>query len=236
VTQELGGKSPNVLLPDADFARVVPLGVMAAFRNVGQSCSAPTRMIVPRGKLAEVESIARATAEAIVVGDPLDDGTVLGPIANRAQFDRVQAMIELGVAAGASLVCGGPGRPPGHDRGFYVRPTIFSEVTGAMRIAQEEIFGPVLCIMPYDHVDEAVAIANDSMFGLGGHVQGRDIEQAREVALRIRTGQVHINHPAWDAHAPFGGYKRSGNGREYGLFGFEEYLETKAILGFASAH
>ena len=236
VTQELGGKSPNVLLPDADFARVVPLGVMAAFRNVGQSCSAPTRMIVPRGKLAEVEAIARATAEAIVVGDPLDDGTVLGPIANRAQFDRVQAMIELGVAAGASLVCGGPGRPPGHDRGFYVRPTIFSEVTGAMRIAQEEIFGPVLCIMPYDHVDEAVAIANDSMFGLGGHVQGRDIEQAREVALRIRTGQVHINHPAWDAHAPFGGYKRSGNGREYGLFGFEEYLETKAILGFASAH
>jgi len=235
VTQELGGKSPNVLLPDADFARVVPLGVMAAFRNVGQSCSAPTRMIVPRWKLAEVEAIARTTAEAIVVGDPLDDGTVLGPIANRAQFDRVQAMIELGVAAGASLVCGGPGRPPGHDRGFYVRPTIFSEVTGAMRIAQEEIFGPVLCIMPYDHVDEAVAIANDSIFGLGGHVQGGDIEQAREVALRIRTGQVHINHPAWDAHAPFGGYKKSGNGREYGVFGFEEYLETKAILGFVSA-
>ena len=235
VTQELGGKSPNVLLPDADFPRVVPLGVMAAFRNVGQSCSAPTRMIVPRGKLTEVEAIARATAEAIVVGDPLDDGTVMGPIANRAQFDRVQAMIELGVAAGASLVCGGPGRPPGHDRGFYVRPTIFSDVTGAMRIAQEEIFGPVLCIMPYDHVDEAVAIANDSIFGLGGHVQGGDIELAREVALRIRTGQVHINHPAWDAHAPFGGYRRSGNGREYGLFGFEEYLETKAILGFASA-
>jgi len=233
VTQELGGKSPNVLLPDADFARVVPLGVMAAFRNVGQSCSAPTRMIVPRWKLAEVEALARATAEAIVVGDPLDDGTVLGPIANRAQFDRVQAMIELGIAGGASLVCGGLGRPPGHDRGFYARPTIFSDVTSAMRIAQEEIFGPVLCIMPYDDVDEAVAIANDTVFGLGGHVQGADVEQARAVALRIRTGQVHLNQPTWDAHAPFGGYKRSGNGREYGVFGFEEYLETKAILGFA---
>jgi len=233
VTQELGGKSPNILLPDADFARMVPLGVMAAFRNVGQSCSAPTRMIVPRWKLSEVEAIARATAESIVMGDPLDERTVLGPIANRAQFDRVQAMIELGVAGGASLVCGGPGRPHGRDLGFYVRPTIFSDVSGAMRIAQEEIFGPVLCILPYDDVDEAVAIANHTVFGLGGHVQGADIEQARAVALRIRTGQVHINQPAWDAHAPFGGYKRSGNGREYGVFGFEEYLETKAILGFA---
>jgi aldehyde dehydrogenase (NAD+) len=235
VTQELGGKSPNVLLPDADFARVVPLGVMAAFRNVGQSCSAPTRMIVPRRKLAEVEAIARATVEAIVVGDPLDEATVLGPIANRAQFDRVQAMIEMGVSGGAALVCGGPGRPQGCDRGFYVRPTVFSEVTGAMRIAQEEIFGPVLCILPYDDVDQAIEIANHTVFGLGGHVQGADLDQARAVALRIRTGQVHINHPAWDAHAPFGGYKRSGNGREYGVFGFEEYLETKAILGFASA-
>jgi len=233
VTQELGGKSPNVLLPDADFERAVPLGVMAAFRNVGQSCSAPTRMIVPRWKLAEVEVLARATAEAIFVGDPLDDRTVLGPIANRAQFDRVQAMIGLGIASGASLVCGGPGRPAGHDRGFYVRPTIFSDVTGEMRIAQEEIFGPVLCIMPYDDVDEAVAIANGTVFGLGGAVQSADIELARAVAQRIRTGQVHINHAAWDAHAPFGGYKHSGNGREYGLFGFEEYLETKAILGFA---
>jgi len=233
VTQELGGKSPNVLLPDADFERAVPLGVMAAFRNVGQSCSAPTRMIVPRWKLAEVEVLARATAEAIIVGDPLDDRTVLGPIANRAQFDRVQAMIGLGIAGGASLVCGGPGRPAGHDRGFYIRPTIFSDVAGEMRVAQEEIFGPVLCIMPYDDVDEAVAIANGTVFGLGGAVQSADIELARAVAQRIRTGQVHINHAAWDAHAPFGGYKRSGNGREYGLLGFEEYLETKAILGFA---
>lgn len=233
VTQELGGKSPNVLLPDADVERVVPLGVMAAFRNVGQSCSAPTRMIVPRARLAEVEAIARATVDAIVVGDPGDDATILGPIANRAQFQRVQIMIAAGIDEGARLVCGGPGPPDGMERGFFVRPTIFSDVGSDMRIAQEEIFGPVLAILPYDDVDEAVAIANDSLFGLGGHVHGTDMEQARRVALRIRTGQVHINSPAWDAHAPFGGYKRSGNGREYGVFGFEEYLEVKAILGFA---
>ncbi len=233
VTQELGGKSPNLLLPDADFARVVPLGVMTAFRNVGQSCSAPTRMIVPRARLAEIEAIARATAEAILIGDPGDDATVLGPIANQAQFQRVQAMIAAGIAEGATLLCGGPGQPGGWERGFFVRPTIFSDVTTGMRIAQEEIFGPVLAIIPYDDVDEAVAIANDTIYGLGGHVQGADLERARAVARRIRTGQVHLNHPAWDAHAPFGGYKRSGNGREYGAFGFEEYLETKAIVGFA---
>jgi aldehyde dehydrogenase (NAD+) len=233
VTQELGGKSPNILLPDADFERVVPLGVMAAFRNVGQSCSAPTRMIVPRERLAEVEAIARKTAEAIVVGDPAAEETVLGPIANRAQYQRVQAMIAAGIQDGAALVCGGPGQPPSLERGFFVRPTVFSNVTSGMRIAQEEIFGPVLVIIPYDDVDEAVAIANDTVFGLGGHVHGADMEQARSVARRIRTGQVHLNNPAWDAHAPFGGYKRSGNGREYGAFGFEEYLEVKAILGFA---
>ena len=233
VTQELGGKSPNILLPDADFERVVPLGVMAAFRNVGQSCSAPTRMIVPRDRLAGVEAIARATAESIVVGPPEEEATVMGPIANRAQFHRVQTMIAAGLDDGARLVCGGVGQPEGLEQGFFVRPTIFSDVTCAMRIAQEEIFGPVLVIMPYDDVDEAVDIANDSQFGLGGHVQGTDMEQARSVARRIRTGQVHLNHPAWDPHAPFGGYKRSGNGREYGAFGFEEYLEVKSILGFA---
>ncbi|MBB3861566.1 aldehyde dehydrogenase (NAD+) [Novosphingobium hassiacum] len=233
VTQELGGKSPNVLLPDADFERVVPLGVMAAFRNVGQSCSAPTRMIVPRANLAEVEALARQTVESIVVGDPAKEATTLGPIANRAQFQRVNTMIAVGLEDGARLVCGGPERPDGLPDGFYVRPTVFSDVASAMRIAQEEIFGPVLVIIPYDDVDEAVTIANDSVFGLGGHVHGADIAQARSVALRIRTGQVHINNPAWDAHAPFGGYKQSGNGREYGVFGFEEYLEVKAILGFA---
>ncbi|SFS24597.1 aldehyde dehydrogenase family protein [Pseudomonas sp. NFACC42-2] len=232
VTQELGGKSPNVLLPDADFAKAVPLGVMSAFRNVGQSCSAPTRMIVPRSRLAEVEALAAATANALIVGDPQSEQTQLGPIANEAQFHRVQSMIQAGLDEGARLVCGGPGRAAGFDKGFYTRPTVFSEVDNAMRIAQEEIFGPVLCIIAYDTVDEAVAIANDTVYGLGAHVQGQDLDLARAVASRIRAGQVHLNHPAWNPMAPFGGYKRSGNGREYGVQGFEEYLETKAIIGF----
>lgn len=232
VTQELGGKSPNILLPDADFAKAVPPGVMSALRNVGQSCSAPTRMIVPRARLAEVEFLAAATANAIIVGDPQSEETVLGPIANEAQFNRVQTMIEVGLSEGAKLVCGGPGRVPGFEKGFYTRPTVFSEVDNTMRIAQEEIFGPVLCIIAYDTVDEAVAIANDSVYGLGAHVQGRDLDLVRTVASRIRAGQVLLNYPAWNPMAPFGGYKRSGNGREYGVHGFEEYLEIKAIIGF----
>ncbi len=232
VTQELGGKSPNVMLPDADFAKVVPLGVMSALRNVGQSCSAPTRMIVPRARLAEVEALAAATANALIVGDPQSPETQLGPIANEAQFSRVQAMIQTGISEGAKLLCGGPGRVPGFEKGYYTKPTVFSEVDSAMRIAQEEIFGPVLCILAYDTIDEAVAIANDTVYGLGAHVQAQDLELGRAVASRIRAGQVHLNHPAWDPMAPFGGYKRSGNGREYGVMGFEEYLETKAIIGF----
>ncbi len=235
VTQELGGKSPNVLLPDTDFARAVPMGVAAAFRNVGQSCSAPTRMIVPRTALAQVEALACEAAASIVVGDPMATTTTHGPIANRPQFERVQQMIQLGLDDGARLLCGGPGRPEGLDRGFYVRPTIFSSVATAMRIAQEEVFGPVLCILPYDTLEEAVRIANDTVYGLGAHVQGRDLGQARAVAAQIRAGQVLINHPAWDPFAPFGGYKLSGNGREYGRHGLEEYLETKAILGFEVA-
>lgn len=232
VAQELGGKSPNVLLPDADFARAVPAGVAAAFRNVGQSCSAPTRMIVPRGRLAEVERLARDAVSGIVVGDPRSPDTTHGPVANRAQFDRVQQMIDVGIAEGARLVCGGPGRPEGLERGFYVRPTVFSDVHPRMRIAQEEIFGPVLCIIAYDSVDQAVEIANDTVYGLGAHVQGKDLAAARAVAARIRAGQVHINHPAWNPMAPFGGYKRSGNGREYGVEGLHEFLETKAVLGY----
>ncbi|CAO3409271.1 aldehyde dehydrogenase family protein [Azospirillum largimobile] len=232
VVQELGGKSPNILLPDADFAKAVPLGIASAFRNVGQSCSAPTRMIVPADRLEEVEALARRHVDTIVVGDPRDPRTTLGPIANRAQFDRVQRMIATGIAEGATLICGGPGKPAGLDAGHFVKPTIFSGVTGGMRIAQEEIFGSVLCIMPYATEEEAVEIANDTVFGLGGHVQSSDLDRARRVASRIRSGQVHINHPAWDAHAPFGGYKQSGNGREYGVFGLEECLETKAILGY----
>lgn len=235
VAQELGGKSPNVILPDADLARAIPAAVAAGMRNVGQSCSAPTRMIVPRERLAEVERLARNAVAAMVVGDPRRSQTTHGPVANRAQFVRVQDMIVAGIAEGARLVCGGPGRPSGLERGYYVRPTLFSDVQPAMRIAQEEIFGPVLVILAYDSVDEAVAIANDTVYGLGAHVQGTDLAAAREVARRIRSGQVHINNPPWRPDVPFGGYKRSGNGREYGIEGLEEYLETKAILGHGDA-
>ena len=234
VAQELGGKSPNVILPDADLARAVPAGVAAGLRNVGQSCSAPTRMIVPRERLPEVERFAQEAVSALVVGDPRSPQTTHGPVANRAQFNRVQEMIEAGIAEGARLVCGGPGRPQGLERGFYARPTVFSDVHPGMRIAQEEIFGPVLAVIPYDSVDEAVEIANGTVYGLSAHVQGQDLAAARAVAARIRSGQVHINNPAWSPHAPFGGYKRSGNGREYGVEGFQEYLETKAILGYGA--
>jgi aldehyde dehydrogenase (NAD+) len=232
VAQELGGKSPNVILPDADFARTVAAGVAAGMRNVGQSCSAPTRMIVPRERLQEVEQLACEAASSFVVGDPRSTQTTHGPVANRAQFNRVQEMIGIGIAEGARLICGGPGRPEAFSRGYYCRPTIFSAVHAQMQIAQEEIFGPVLAVIPYDSVDEAVEIANGTVYGLGAHVQGGDLVAARAVAARIRSGQVHINYPAWSPHAPFGGYKRSGNGREYGIEGIEEYLETKAILGF----
>ena len=235
VTQELGGKSPNILLPDADFERAVPLGVAACFRNVGQSCSAPTRMIVPAERLGEVEALARKFVETLVIGDPSDEKTELGPVANAAQFAKIQSMIATGIAEGAKLVAGGPGKPPGLARGFYVRPTVFSEVTPRMTIAREEIFGPVLSIQPYRDEDEAVAIANDTIYGLGSAVQSRDLAHARRVAARIRAGQVHINHPAWSPHAAFGGYKQSGNGREYGVAGLEEYLETKTVLGYEAA-
>jgi aldehyde dehydrogenase (NAD+) len=232
VVQELGGKSPNVFLDDADFAQGVAKGVLAGFRNVGQSCSAPTRMLVPAARLADVEALAAHAAARIRVGDPRLEETTMGPIANAAQYHRVQSMIAAGIDEGAKLVCGGLGRPESLDRGFFVRPTIFSEVRPSMRIAREEIFGPVLSIMPYRDEEEAVVIANDTVYGLGSHLQSRDPERARRFASRIRAGQVHINYPAWDAQAPFGGYKRSGNGREYGVFGLEEYLETKAILGY----
>jgi len=232
VAQELGGKSPNVVLPDADLPRAVSLGVAAAFRNMGQSCSAPTRMIVPRGALDRVEALAIAAAEHIIVGDPFAEATTHGPLANRAQFGRVQAMIEAGIDERAKLIVGGPGRPAGFDRGFYARPTIFSGVRTEMTIAQEEIFGPVLAILPYDSVDEAVAIANDTVYGLGAHVQGENKALMQAVAAQIRSGQVHLNYPAWDPQAPFGGYKQSGNGREYGVEGMEEYMEVKSILGF----
>ena len=232
VVQELGGKSPNLFLDDADFESGVAKGVLAGMRNVGQSCSAPTRMLVPAERLAEVEALVRAAVASIAVGDPRDEETTMGPIANGAQFARVQAMITAGIDEGAKLLCGGPGRPAGLEHGFFARPTVFSDVTPTMRIAQEEIFGPVLVVMPYRDEAEAIAIANDTVYGLGAHLQSSDPERARRVARLIRAGQVHINYPAWNGHAPFGGYKRSGNGREYGVHGLEEYLETKAIVGY----
>jgi len=232
VVQELGGKSPNVFLDDADFKTAVAKGVMSGMRNAGQSCSAPTRMLVPASRLAEVEALAIAAVEAIVVGDPSDEKTVMGPIANAAQYARVQTMIGRGIEEGAKLICGGLGMPDGLEHGYFARPTVFSDVTPDMKVAQEEIFGPVLVIMPYQDEADAIAIANDTIYGLGAHVQSADLTRARRVAGRIRAGQVHINYPAWRGDAPFGGYKRSGNGREYGVHGLEEYLETKAILGY----
>ncbi|NTH49170.1 aldehyde dehydrogenase family protein [Agrobacterium rhizogenes] len=235
VVQELGGKSPNVFLDDADFSRGVAKGVLAGMRNVGQSCSAPTRMLVPAGRLAEVEALAAVAAAEIQVGDPLSETTTMGPIANEAQYRRVQQMIGAGIDEGAKLIYGGLGRPTHLNHGFFARPTIFSQVTPGMRIAREEIFGPVLAIIPYRDEEEALQIANDTVYGLGAHVQSGDTERARRFASRIRAGQVHINYPDWDGNAAFGGYKRSGNGREYGVFGFEEYLETKSIVGYGIA-
>src|SRR3569833_1962623 len=232
VVQELGGKSPNVFLPDADFAGAVPKGVLGMMRNVGQSCASPTGMVVPRARLAEVEARAEETAEGILVGDPLDEQVFLGPLANAAQFAKVQDLIQAGIDEGAKLLAGGPGRPNGLNHGYFARPTVFSEVTPEMRIAQEEIFGPVLVIQPYEDEEDAIRIANATVYGLSSHVQSADQEAARRDARRIRAGQVHINYPAWSAYAPFGGYKKSGNGREYGKFALEEYLEVKAILGY----
>ena len=232
VVQELGGKSPNLLLDDADFEQAVAKGVLAGMRNAGQSCSAPTRMLVPASRLAEVEALAAAAVANITLGDPRDEQTTMGPIANAAQYARVQAMIASGIEEGAKLVCGGLGRPGGLAHGYFARPTVFSGVAPGMRVAQEEIFGPVLVIIPYADEAEAIAIANDTVYGLSASVQSGDRERARRVAAQLRAGQVHINYPAWTSHAPFGGYKRSGNGREYGVHGLEEYLETKAVVGY----
>jgi aldehyde dehydrogenase (NAD+) len=231
VTQELGGKSPNIILDDSGFAEAISAGVANMMPNSGQSCNAPTRMLVPKSRMDEAISIARNAAEQITVGRP-DSGTTIGPVASRAQFDKVQRLIQKGVDEGATVVVGGPGRPPGLDTGYYVKPTVFADVTNDMTIAREEIFGPVLCILGYDDIDHAIEIANDTEYGLAGFVSGADLETARRVARRIRAGWVTINH-AFDMNAPFGGYKRSGNGREWSEFGFHEYLEVKSLLGYA---
>lgn len=231
VTQELGGKSPNIVLDDAGFADSVRAGVANMMPNSGQSCNAPSRMLIPNARMDEAIAIARETAGQVKVGDP-GDKTAIGPVASKAQFDKVQRLIHSGIDGGATVVAGGPGRPDGLTNGYYVRPTVFANVTNDMTIAREEIFGPVLCMLGYDDLDQAVDIANDTDYGLAGYVSAADLDKARAVARRIRAGWVTINH-AFDMSAPFGGYKRSGNGREWSEFGFHEYLEVKSILGYA---
>ncbi len=235
VAQELGGKSANILLDDADLGTFVPKGVQAAFLNSGQACACPSRMLVPRRFHDEVVRLAREAAATVVVGDPHAAGTAVGPLVSRSQFDRVQGYIQAGMDEGAALVAGGLGRPEGFARGYYVRPTIFANVRSGMRIAQEEIFGPVLVIIPYDDEADAVRIANDSQYGLSGFVVSADPARAARVAKRMRTGQVRLNGAPHDFRAPFGGYRCSGNGREFGIFGIEEYLEAKSICGYFPA-
>ena len=231
VAQELGGKSANIILDDADLKRAVTGGVRSCFTNSGQSCNAPTRMLVPRARHAEAVAIAKAAAESVKVGDPRTEGTTIGPVVSRAQFDKIQRLIRAGIDEGAELVAGGPGRPAGLDRGYYVRPTVFANVRNDMTIAREEIFGPVLSILPYDNEEDAIRIANDTVYGLSGYVSSGNNEHALRVASRLRTGNVHLNGAGPDFSAPFGGYKQSGNGREWGEHGFEEFLEVKAVMG-----
>jgi aldehyde dehydrogenase (NAD+) len=233
VTQELGGKSANLILEDADFENAVKQGVQECFRNTGQSCNAPTRMLVPRSRMAETATTAKRTAEAIKVGDPFAEGTSIGPLASKAQFDKVQRLIQKGIEEGAKLVSGGPGRPDGLTKGYFVKPTVFADVRNDMTIAREEIFGPVLCIIPYENEEDAIRIANDTPYGLSGFVTSANRERATRVAKRIRSGNVHINGARVDFGGSFGGYKQSGNGREWGEAGLEEFLELKAIFGYA---
>ena len=235
VTQELGGKSPNVILEDADLEAAVTRGVMHMYNNTGQSCNAPSRMLVPRDLLQQAEQIAEKVSEAVVMGPTSADTTTMGPVISKLQWDKIQGLIEAGIAEGAKVVCGGPGLPEGIDRGYYVRPTVFSEVSNDMTVAQQEIFGPVLVMIPYDSEEEAIRIANDTPYGLAGYVQSGDLDHARRIASRIRAGNVHINGASGGFDVPFGGYKQSGNGREWGAHGFIDYLEIKAIEGYDAA-
>ncbi len=234
VTQELGGKSPNIVLPDADLKKAVTSGVMQMMTNTGQSCNAPSRMFVQKDQQAEAIEIARAAAEKVKCAMPADAPRgAIGPISNATQYAKVQDLIQKGIEEGATLVAGGPGRPEGFNKGYFTRPTVFADVSNDMVIAREEIFGPVLCMLPYETEEEAIEMANDTVYGLSAYVQSSDLAHAQNVAGQIRAGNVHLNGAGADFKAPFGGYKQSGNGREWGVFGFEEFLETKAIMGYA---
>jgi aldehyde dehydrogenase (NAD+) len=231
VSQELGGKSPNIILEDADMKSAVGGGVRHVMQNSGQSCNAPTRMLVPAGKMDEVITIAKEAAETTTVGDP-NGNSQLGPVVNKSQWEKIQRLIKAGIDEGATLVTGGAGRPDGLAKGFYVKPTVFANVTNDMTVAKEEIFGPVVSIIGYQSVDEAVKVGNDTEYGLAAYISGTDMTKVREVASHLRAGQVSINGGGMDMTAPFGGYKMSGNGREWGDHGFAEYLEVKAVLGY----
>ncbi len=233
VHQELGGKSPNILLEDADFGVAVKLGVRSVMNNSGQSCNAPTRMLVPNKRMAEAVAIAKAAAESTTVGDP-NGGAMLGPVVSATQWSKIQGLIKKGIEEGATVVVGGPGKPDGLEKGYYVKPTVFANVNNNMTIAREEIFGPVVAMIGYDTIEEAVDIANDTDYGLAAYVSGKDELAVRKVAARLRAGQVNINSAPGDMMAPFGGYKMSGNGREWGDHAFGEFLETKAVLGYAA--
>ena len=232
VAQELGGKSANIILDDADFAKAVKAGAEEMFFNTGQSCDAPSRMLVPAARMDEAAALAAEVAEATKVGEPSDESTEVGPLVSELQWNKVQGLINKGIEEGATVAAGGPGRPDDLDKGFYARPTVFANVNNQMTIAREEIFGPVLSIIPYEDEDEAVSIANDTLYGLSGYVSSGDLDRARSVASRLRTGMVHINGAHGNSMAPFGGYKQSGNGREWGPHGMEEYLEVKSIYGY----
>ena len=233
VAQELGGKSANIILDDADFATVIARDVATMCNNSGQSCSAPSRMLVPASRMDEAAAIAADAARNVVVGDPKDDASKIGPVVSGVQYNRIQQLIEKGISEGATLQVGGPGKPDGLETGYFVKPTVFSHVSNDMTIAREEVFGPVLVMIGYEDDDDAVRIANDSAYGLSGYISGSS-DRAKAMARRIRTGNVHLNGARGDLNAPFGGYKQSGNGREWGEFGMEEFLETKAIMGYVA--
>ena len=232
VSQELGGKSPNIIFADSDLEAAVERGVRHCFNNSGQSCNAPTRMLVEASVYERVALIAAKVAATVTLGDPMQPGPHLGPVVSKVQFDKIQHLIQVGIDEGARVVAGGVGKPSGFERGYYVKPTIFADVTNQMTIAREEVFGPVLCLIPFADVDEAIAIANDTPYGLAAYVQCADKDKARYVARRIRAGSVHLNGAGQDYCSPFGGFKQSGNGREWGEFGLHDFIEYKSVNGF----